>query len=261
MASAGLIHPQVDADLKAISKAIRDNQFQASQLDTSGEPLSNIYKISEVWGGLPPEGRLHVYFNVDTTSEHFILLFAPLPDIKRTLVPGPLSKRQRVDDGPQTSWLQDLYSKLWRRADLGQQIFRKVTVTENLYEEMERRLNAQHPDRHNREYDGGRNDVWSIKLDVLREAFPDNNVDQAHDGDDLNEDGSETDSLFPFTFSFLDLSTLGLNFIPEHIPSPLFIRREYDYISGLIGKRLPGNQGSVIVSGQPGTGEVLHLPP
>ena len=74
-----------------------------------------------------------------------------------------------------------------------------------------------------------------------------------------NEDGSDFNSFFPFTLRFLDLSTLGFK-DPEilgRFPSLLFIRQEYDRISALIKDKPKSKRGSVIVSGQPGTGEVL----
>ena len=144
-----------------------------------------------------------------------------------------------------------------------------MVVTKAHYDELEKRLREQHPDRYLPEYDGAQHDVLSIKLDVLRLVFPanafsprhpDNNEDQVDDGDHLaarNEDGSEISSLFPFALNFLDLSTLCLKDAPDRLPYPLFLREEYDHLSALIEKRPRSRNGSVIVSGQPGTGEVL----
>ena len=76
--------------------------------------------------------------------------------------------------------------------------------------------------------------------------------------DDLeasNEDVSDINSFFPFTLRFLDLSTLDLKAVPRRLPLPLFLRKEYDDISELIEKT--PKESSVIISGQPGTGEVL----
>ncbi len=74
-----------------------------------------------------------------------------------------------------------------------------------------------------------------------------------------NDGGSTTDTIFPSTFRFLDLSTLGLKarVSQRFLPLPLLLRPEYDYITRLIKKEPVNGQGSVIVSGQPGTGEVL----
>ena len=172
-----------------------------------------------------------------------------------------------------------------------------MEVTQAHYAELQRRLQEEHPDRDSPEYDGFNHDVQSIKLDVLGLTFsaealsprhPNNNEDRAGDDEGpgasneglgasnegpeaSNEDGSGFDgdglgagivddsdinSFFPFTLRFMDLSTLDLKEeVPEHVPLPLFFRREYDDISALIEKQ-PKN-GSVIVSGQPGMGEVL----
>ena len=165
-----------------------------------------------------------------------------------------------------------------------------MEVTQAHYTELQKRLQEENPDRDSPEYDGFYHDVKSIKLDVLGSTFsaeafsprhPNNNEDRAGDDEDpgasnegpraSNEDGSGIDgdglgagivddsdinSFFPFTLRFLDLSTLDLKEeVPGHVPLPLFFRQEYDDISALIEKG-PKN-GSVIVSGQPGTGEVL----
>ena len=73
-----------------------------------------------------------------------------------------------------------------------------------------------------------------------------------------DDDGSEINTIFPSTLRFLDLSTLGLKeCITHRLPLPLFIRQEYDHISTLIKNEPRNRYGSMIVSGQPGTGEVL----
>jgi hypothetical protein len=161
-------------------------------------------------------------------------------------------------------WLEELRSNLWNKKDLKKQLFREVVVTKAHYDELENRLKAQHPDRDLPGYDGGQHDVRSIKLDVLRLDFPalpqhpDNNEDQVDDDLEAgNEDVSDVNSLFPFTLNFLDLSTLKLKDMPQRLPYPLYVRKEYEAISALIEDWT----GSVLVSGQPGTGEVLQLPP
>jgi hypothetical protein len=45
--------------------------------------------------------------------------------------------------------------------------------------------------------------------------------------------------------------------MPRRLPLPLLLRQEYKDISELIKKRPQNSGGSVIVSGQPGTGEFL----
>ena len=63
---------------------------------------------------------------------------------------------------------------------------------------------------------------------------------------------------FPSTLSFLDLSILELREnVTDRLPSLLLLRQEYDYISELINKQPQDSSCSVIVSGQPGTGELL----
>jgi len=133
-----------------------------------------------------------------------------------------------------------------------------VKVTQTHYNELQKRLKEQHPDRDSPEYDGRKHNVQSVKLDLLRSItpvvprHPNNNED-----DDLeasNEDSSDINTFFPSTFSFLDLSTLGLKAkVQSRLPLPLFLRREYHHISAII----EDEQDSVIISGQPGTGEVL----
>jgi hypothetical protein len=89
---------------------------------------------------------------------------------------------------------------------------------------------------------------------------PSNESDAEFDYDHLeasNEDG-DINSLFPFTLRFLDLSLLDLKKrVTTRLPLPLFIRQEYDDISALIKEQPRCMQGSVVVSGQPGTGELL----
>ena len=136
---------------------------------------------------------------------------------------------------------------------------------------LQERLKEQHPDRDSPEYDGQMCNAGSVNLDVLRliqeEVRDDDDPEAGHEDDSSicvdgppeasTEDGSGIDSLFPFTLRFLDLTTLGLNNVPPRLPSPLFLRQEYDDISVLI-KREPQNAyGSVMVTGQPGTGEIL----
>ena len=53
-------------------------------------------------------------------------------------------------------------------------------------------------------------------------------------------------------------SPLGLKAkVPTRLPLPLFLRQEYDHISALIETRPRNGQGSVVITGQPGTGEAL----
>lgn len=164
-------------------------------------------------------------------------------------------------------WLEEVHSKIWKRKELEPKLFRKVKVTQDHCTELQNRLKEQYPDRDSPGYDGRKHDVQSIKLDFLRlitplaPRHPDNNEDRVDDDDDLeatNQDGSDINSFFPSTLSFLDLSSLGLKAkVPNRLPLPLFLCQEYNHISVLIKREPRNSAGSVIVSGQPGTGEVL----
>jgi hypothetical protein len=187
---------------------------------------------------------------------------------------------QSLPDTSSFSWLKEVHSKIWDRNDLEPQLFRTVEVTQEHYDELQRRLTEKHPDRDSPTYDGRRHNVQSIKLDILRPDFlgnsarrPDDNEDRGDDDDasEASDDdesvdesvasshgGSTIDTIFPCALRFLDLSTLGLTEdVSERFPLPLFYRREYDDISTLIENGPVNRRGSVIISGQPGTGEVL----
>ena len=203
------------------------------------------------------------YQSLWTSSKHKFQLFVIYPSAN--LTPAPQDeypfKRRRLADDPGPSWLEEVHSKIWNRKELEPELFRKVKVTQAHYTQLQMRLEAQHPDRDLPEYDGKDNDVLSVKLDFLRSIpplfshHPDNDDD---DSEASNEDPFEIDSFFPRTLNFFDMSTLSLkNNLPAYIPMPLFLRQEYNYISTLIEKEPRRNVNSVIVSGQPGTGEVL----
>ena len=193
------------------------------------------------------------------------------------------SKRRQADISI-FSWLEAVHSKIWGRNGLEPELFRTAEVTQAHYDELQRRLKEQHPDRDSPKYDGRKHDVRSVKLDVLRSTlpansprYPDNNEDRVDDDDDApeasdddeygmdvdepeasNDGGSTTDTIFPFTLRFLDLSPLGLKArISHRLPLPLLLRQEYGHVSGLIEDEPVNGHGSVIISGQPGTGEVL----
>jgi hypothetical protein len=166
-------------------------------------------------------------------------------------------------------WLEELHSRIWSREDLEQTLFRQVEVTRAHYDELQDSLNLKYPDRDSEEYNGDGHYVISDKLDILKRTIPaeassprhtDNNEDRVDDDDDMeasNEDDFEINSFFPFTLKYLDLSCLELENKSARLPSPLFRREEYDDISNLIKNKSQDGRGSVIVSGQPGTGEVL----
>ena len=174
-------------------------------------------------------------------------------------------------------WLHEVHSKIWRRQDLRSEIFRKVKVTAAHYDALQKRLKEQHPDRDLPNYDASGNDVLSIKLDILHQTIPASApspfVQRAHFGneqilvqndEDLKEsdgnDDTEFSSFLPATLEFLDLSSLKLKKQPTRLPLPLFLREEYSLISRLLNKKSKHSNGSAIVSGQPGTGEVLVFP-
>ncbi len=167
---------------------------------------------------------------------------------------------------------------MWNRKDLKEQLFRTVEVTRAHYDKLQRRLNDRNPDRDSPEYDATKHDVLSDKLDFLRliaedgalpQLRPNNNEVQVGDDDDpearnenedpeaSDEDNSEINSFFPFTLSYLDFSTLKLKANLERFHPALLLRQEYNHISKLINEGPKNGTGSVIFSGQPGTGEVL----
>ena len=178
-------------------------------------------------------------------------------------VPAPQDeypfKRQRLADDSGPIWLEELHSKIWDKRELGPELFRTVTVTYAHFTQLQERLKQQHPDRDSPQYDGSLHNVQSVKLNFLQSIIA--LSPRADDGDGSgasSENGPEIGLLFPFNLSFLDLSSLGLKkTCPTHIHLPLFLRQEYDHISTLIQKRPRNYQGTVIVSGQPGTGEIL----
>jgi hypothetical protein len=82
---------------------------------------------------------------------------------------------------------------------------------------------------------------------------------EAADSEPSNDNDGVLQSLFPYILDFLDLSALGLE-VTGRLPLPLLLRKEYKKISKLIKKEPDGSRGSVMVSGQPGTGEFLVSP-
>jgi len=270
-------------DFDGIVDAICHGKYQ---FNTNDQPLWDTRKISDVWPQPPSDDplQLHAYVSLPTnvvspTGEYSRFVRYPEPG-QRELVPAPQDlsplERWHLVDYP---WLEEVRSKVWKKKQLERDLFREVKVTQAHYTELQERLNEQHPDRDSPEYDGRKHDVRNVKLDVLRlipgkgfsPRHPDN---EDRDDDDpeasnndapemdvggpgaSNEDGCEINSLFPFTLRFLDLTTLGLKNTPKRLPSPLFLRQEYDDISALIEaeRRI---KDPVVVSGQPGTGKIL----
>ena len=163
-------------------------------------------------------------------------------------------------------WLEEVHSKIWNRKDLKPQLFQEVKVTRGDYAALQECLKELHPDRDSQDYNGA--DVRRVKLEFLRSLTPakglppqhpnDNDNDNRVDDDDDSEDDPVIKKLFPSTLKFLDLSTLGLKeTMPTRLPLPLLLRQEYYDISELIKKWPQDYRSSVILSGQPGTGEFL----
>ena len=184
-----------------------------------------------------------------------------------------------MDSGDPTltdlQWLKELHSKIWNQEEIRPQLFRDVLVTQSHYDALQESLKELHPDRDSPRYDGKKSDVQRAKLDILQlftpaetlsPPLPDDNHDRGDDedgdgdgdGDDEDEDVRELQSLFPSSLRLLDLSPLGLKQKLTHrFPLPLYLRQEYKLLSELIEKQPQNSGGSVIVSGQPGTGEFL----
>jgi hypothetical protein len=152
-------------------------------------------------------------------------------------------------------WLEDLHSEIWNRWDLKSQLFRQVEVTGAHYAALRKCLDDKYPDRNWPDYEGSRRDVRDIKLDLLdsivSEASPPPHPENNENG--VDDTGLDVESLFPSTLQYLDFSTLGLREQPSRLPLPLYLRQEYDDISELTAN----GSNLVIVSGQPGTGDVL----
>ena len=248
-------------DFGGIRDAIQEAKYRFKPTDGQ-KPLWDEETISEIWHRSPSRGQLHVYVTLpanmrssiffDTTSEYFMRLFTPAQDIWGTFPAARL-----VD----YLWLEEFHPKIWGRKELEGELFREVKVTHAHYTELQARLNQQYPDRNLPEYDGSTHDVRSVKLDVLRMMSLPNNNEGASQMDVDNPEASNVDDsgtnwLFPSTLRFLDLTILRLENVPPRLPFPLFLRQEYHEISRLIWNK-PENKDSVVVSGQPGTGEVL----
>ena len=153
-------------------------------------------------------------------------------------------------------WLRELHSKTWGRVDLRPQLFQERMVTRDHYYALQDRLKQKNQDRDSPQYNGHDHNVLSDKLEVLRLTNPPRHPDD-------NESDPDIRPLFPndgHLFKYLDLSSLELENSSNRFPSPLLVREEYDYISKMIDGRPRSGGGSVIVSGQPGSGELLVSP-
>jgi hypothetical protein len=232
---------------------------------------------------------------VSHSTTSLLATLLPAPDqehlAKRRRLDDPESSDGDVHHVP---WLRELHARIWGRKDLIPYHFRQAKVTRAHYDALQAKLNQKYADRDSAQYDSTNHLVVKDKLDILASTFspealhPDKDEDQVVDIDDPEaiEDDSEIDSnpddeedqvvhvddpeategyfkidaLFPSTFRYLDLSSLGLKESTSRFPLPLLLREEYDHITKLIDEGPEGASGSVIVSGQPGTGEILVFP-
>ena len=176
--------------------------------------------------------------------------------------PGAEPKRTQATH---LGWLEEIYSKIWNRPELKPTLFRKVVVTRGDYDTLQDILNQKFTERDSALYDGREHDVLGDKLDFLRSLCPaethivnsDDRVDVDDGPEAITEDDFEINSFFPSSLNYLDLSTLGLKSESNRIPMPVYFRHEYNHISELIKKDPQNSNSSFIISGQPGTGEVL----
>jgi hypothetical protein len=180
-----------------------------------------------------------------------------------------LGKRSRSADGPDDlPWLIELHSKIWNKERLRPELFREVKVTYADYTALQELLKERRSGRHEPDDNGSKPDVLSVKLTFLRSRSSAKGSSEASsagasssrhsDPNDDDEENTAIKSLFPYLLTFLDMSPLELKEMsPSRFTSPLLYRKEYEDISELIKKKPRSNEGSVIVSGQPGLGEFL----
>ena len=164
------------------------------------------------------------------------------------------------------AWLAEVHSKTWKKKEeLERVLFREVEVTEAHFIKLQELLVDQYPDRNEPEYDGNDHNVESIKLDVLIPSRHPDNIHPEASNARMDVDSPEAsdkdrygvDSPLPFTLKFLDMTPLRLEHVTPRMPSPLFVRQEYDDVTALIEHGPKFVNKPVIVSGQPGTGDVL----
>ncbi len=229
------------------------------------------------WNLFPMYGPSNPPVNVSTFLSVYhvsTIHTCTLPRLDIVQVPASasvLGKRSRAADDSMLSdlpWLAEVHSKVWNREGLKPQLFREVKVTGGDYAALQECLKELHPDRDSRYYYGDNVDVKNAKLDFLQSLplaaedlspqHPNDNDNRVDDDDDSEENDPVIKKLFPSILRFLDLSTLNLKErIPSHLPLPLLLRQEYNDISELIKEKPQSNRGSVIISGQPGTGGFL----
>jgi hypothetical protein len=220
-------------------------------------------KISDHW--LAPPNPSHLHIIVEPPGErcvHWVSeISLTVSRLQAQALSAPVLGKRSDLPWLDLPWLEEVHSKIWNRKDLGRELFPNVKVTQADYAALQKRPKELHSDRDSLNYDGNKPDILSVKLEFLRslpsvEALSPRDADDNGDPEASNEDDLE--SLFPFTLRFLNLSTLALkNKVTNRLPLPLLRRQEYEHISELIRNKYQNNGGSVIVSGQPGTGEFL----
>jgi hypothetical protein len=161
--------------------------------------------------------------------------------------------------------LFELHSKIWDHKDLGQNLFYKLQITAAHYVELQKRLTSLYPNRTSEDYQNY--DVLSTKLNILRSFVtpPEDLTDNAHPDSDDEENGKDEENnygmddelraFFPTTITYMDLSSLELQYPTLRIPNPLLIRQEYHIITRMLNEQPEGYAGSTVLSGQPGIGE------
>lgn len=143
------------------------------------------------------------------------------------------------------------------------------------YDALQGRLKALYPNRDSEEY-VAIDSVLTTKLEILHSQIPlksstapsgsqlDYHEDQelrVKDDEALEYRGvvDEARSFFPTNIEFLDLSSLGLQNIPERLPVPLLMRQEYHSLSKIIQDLPRDSRGGVMISGQPGIGQDVFI--
>jgi hypothetical protein len=161
-------------------------------------------------------------------------------------------KEDKEDKEDHLPWLRELRSRIWGGHKTT--LIRTVTVTEADYDALQKRLNGLHDDK----------SIELAKLNFLQSLSttlaPPNLDDEGSEEEVENDDLGETDihKLFPSVFRYLDLTSLGLeNEVTSRFPVPMLYRQEYEDMTNLIDSGSRRSRGSVIVTGQPGTGEFL----
>jgi hypothetical protein len=144
-------------------------------------------------------------------------------------------------------WLEELHSKIWGGAETT--LIRTVKVTEEDYMALKRRVNGLRD----------RADLKLAKhyiLELLSTTEAPSNLQDEVENDD--SEARDIYNLFPSIFTYLDLASLELKEkVTSRFPLPLLIRQDYNDMTKLIDDESRDSSGSVIVSGQPGTGEFL----